>query len=229
MLRSLKLVSLGDLTSFGFISDIPFYRTPRGRFAIPGSTIRGVLRTLAVELADKYGLSAVDTVNPDILQSSRDDLSLLFGKPGLSLPVLRVSNFYPVEDVEPVVLTRIKVNEKTGRVEEGAMFDVEYLPPCTTFSGQIILNVGLLRRNCREAKKDESLAESLVALFFDALRLLRFNRLGRGDSVYDVRVANHDELVKELRAEGFSDKRLFDALNFLRDYFWKTGLCGDMA
>lgn len=223
LLRSLKLVSLGDLTSFGFISDVPFYRSPGGRFAIPGSSIKGVLRTLATNLAKEYGLSAIDTINPSILQSSNNDVALLFGKPGLSLPVVRISTFYPVDNVEPVVLTRIKINEKTGRVEERALFEVEYLPPCTVFSGRIYLNVGLLERQCNNANK----VEKLVTLFFKALKFLRFNRLGRGDSVYDVKVVNVDDLEKELSARGFSDKVLFDTLSSLREFFWKVDLCGE--
>ena len=62
--------------------------------------------------------------------------------------------------------------------------------------------------------------DSLIVLLLDSIRNLRFNRLGRGDSVFDVRVINVEELKKSIPAAS-------SILDDLSSWFWKDIPCGD--
>lgn len=211
-LRAVTTVNVGGAFAGSFAADIPFYTTPQGEYAIPGSAIKGVLRTIASNIAQKHNLVACGIIDPEELAAhAREnpcDVCRLFGVPGNENTPIRVGYFKPI-NAPPAVLTRIKINPKTGTVERGAMYEIEVLPPCTVFRGTIKVYEGMLGD-----KRD-----SLIVLLLDAIKNLRFNRLGRGDSVFDVLVMNVEELRERVPAASA-------ILDDLSDWFWKDLPCG---
>ncbi len=215
VLKSVSLVIVGGQTPVGMITDVPFYRTPNNRLVIPGSTIKGVLRTISSTLAPSFGLSSCCTIKPEDMKDC--DICEIFGRSGISLSALRVTSFKPVNEPKTDYITRVKINEKTGKAEEKALYNVEIVPPCTEFKGVISIYEGGL------SKPKESLL-----LVLNAINMVRFNRLGRGDSIFDVRVENIDAVEGKLRELGLdpSTPEVSKVLKSLSTWFWDNVECG---
>ena len=214
------MVALADLTGYTMFADQPFYRSPAGKIMIPGSTVKGVIRTLFTQkIAEKEKLSLAKS---DEAQKAENKAAQLFGSEGYSQPLLRVTPFTPhPEEPPPTVVTRIKVNPFTGRVEEKKLFQVEYLPPCTRFHGEIRLRTAPLYRLGEKAPY-------LILTLLEAVESLRYNRLGRGDSIYDLKLVNPEEVqppLEKLFSETHGDlKKLQELIEKLSSFYWKDRL-----
>ncbi len=212
-LKAVTTVRVGAPAPRGLAADITLYRTPNGKLAIPGASLKGVLRTIASALAPQLSLSSCGTVNPNNMKDC--DVCVLFGKPGGLLTPIRVGIFTCVtEPVAVSVLPRLRISERSGRAEEGALFEVEVLPPETEFEGVVTVYPSLMPAPKRPA---------MLKLIMHSFRHLRVNRLGRGDSVFDVKLLNPDDVEKWLSSNGVpadESRRLVDQL---RDWFWFRG------
>lgn len=151
---------------------LPRIRGDEGeQILVPGSTIKGVLRTSLVRVAPLLGYSEVNTtVNPsEVVQ--QDIVTRLFGKPGDGVSSkVQVESLFARTDSE--VLTHVKIDDKTLTAEEGGLFSREYIP----IGGEI----------CALVKVLEPSEEELRALMM-ALLNLRYERIGKA-SVVDVEI-----------------------------------------
>jgi CRISPR-associated protein Csm3 len=130
---------------------------------IPGSSMKGVLRTATMALASSCGIEAHSGVGddncihrtfgtPSVFDRWRSNATpsalrrllaslcpacLLYGAPSVASRVV-VGDFVPVE--RPVltgVKTGVAINRRTGTAHKGALYTVEYVEPGTVFRGYI--------------------------------------------------------------------------------------------
>lgn len=176
IIKTKSLLSIGSGRA-GFLADIVLYRSlfsNRDRYIenymIPGSTIKGILRTSASKIAWMLNLSSCGQIDPikigrqHSLMKVSCDVCKIFGEPGGSSSPLEVTEFHPIKhpnnalkifnnkvltiDLNDSIwisnfirsLTRIRLSDDTQNVAEGALFRVEYYPPLTFFYGEISLN-----------------------------------------------------------------------------------------
>lgn len=129
---------------------------------IPGSSLKGVLRTASMALAASCGLEAHsgvggdDCVNkifgntktfdeyrgertPDDVRSALRGfcpLCLLYGAPNFSSRV-HVGDFVPTTGARVGVKTGVGINRRTGAAQVGMLYTVEYVEPGAVFEGSI--------------------------------------------------------------------------------------------
>ncbi len=168
---NLLTVGMGRPVEFGV--EVPFYRTlyydSNGRFSdviiIPGSTIKGALRSASIRVAWILDLYAVPEIKPDVLSSENDDVSKLFGAPNAPTTGKIIVSDARIEPMHLIRRTRIRINRKKNIVEEGALFTEENLP----IRARISFEIDALE-----------LSEKEVDLLLLSLLELAYNGLGRG-------------------------------------------------
>lgn len=149
--------------------DIVFSRIFLGEkeyLSIPGSSIKGVLRKNAASVAEYLGLKACYGISPeDISRGVREgcDVCSLFGFPDGESRVYVRSVFL---DLNTIILTRIRVDIKTCKVIEKALFKEEVLPPMTRFSFEL----EFFPKNVKE--------EKLIMLSINELNYQKFGKAG---------------------------------------------------
>jgi len=150
--------------------DLPVYRQqvvlPNGSVinmpVIPGSSLKGVLRTASMILAESCGIHGVhsgvgddncvhkyiDVRSFERLRKSGNiglvrqiiagfcPTCLLYGAPSVSSRV-NVSDLVPVGSVSTSVKTGVGINRRTGAAHRGALYTVEFIEPGTRFQGLI--------------------------------------------------------------------------------------------
>lgn len=104
-------------------SDNPLLRI-NDKILIPGSTIKGILRTSLIRISSLLGHNITPTVHPEKM-NSKDIVTSLFGKPDSEGKIF-VRNVFL--DSNTITLTHVKLNDKTNTCEEGKLFSTEYLP-----------------------------------------------------------------------------------------------------
>lgn len=180
--KSLVTIGSGEPSSI-FGADVTLIRIPYGdreKYFIPGSTIKGILRTSACRVAHLLGLSSCGEVEPSSIVEKHnklgdncikiDDRKLchvcyLFGYPGSTIGNLFVSNAYPVTDPLPFTITRVCIDDKKLTAVRGKLFTYEVYPANTVFAGSIKILL------------DDEWAHNLVLA---ALLNLNYERIGRG-------------------------------------------------
>jgi CRISPR/Cas system CSM-associated protein Csm3 (group 7 of RAMP superfamily) len=131
-----KKISVGSGKESSPAADITFMRV-NGKLFIPGSTVKGALRTNLLLIADILGLGNPEkSKEPSKIALSDDVVSSLFGKPGGGPPKLLVSPCYP--DENSFVLNHVSIDDATATASEGSLYSAEYLPPGSTFLCEII-------------------------------------------------------------------------------------------
>jgi CRISPR/Cas system CSM-associated protein Csm3 (group 7 of RAMP superfamily) len=121
------------------VADIPIQRiriNGKEMIYIPGSTIKGVIRSSAIRIAHllKYQVNSY-TVHPSMIKNKRNDIICeLFGAPEKDSKIY-VEDAYIETNTE--IFTHIRINEKYQVVEEGSLFRVEYIPIGTRFKSKI--------------------------------------------------------------------------------------------
>jgi len=129
---------------------------------IPGSSLKGVLRTAVMALSASCGLETHSGVgrdncvseffhNPGAFDRFRKRNSadivrsvllgfcpacLMFGAPSLAGRI-KVGDFIPVNRVRLRVKTSVGINRRTGAAQENALYTVEFVEPGTVFKGYV--------------------------------------------------------------------------------------------
>lgn len=167
-------------------ADVPFlsFRLLNGeeKLLIPGSTLKGVLRTSLIRISGLLGYDNVTcTVNPEC-EAREDIVTKLFGRPG-ELLSSRIIVGNAVSERQTTVLTHVTINDETRTAEKGRIFTVEYLPPGSSLTFQI------------EAK---NVNEEDVRALMAAVANLRFERIGKA-GIVNVKIKSAEGLDEFLR------------------------------
>lgn len=129
--------------------DLPILKDSFGRAYIPGSSIKGKVRTEAERIEREIGGDVCTP--PDVkrmcgtIKSKLDDLCIccrVFGTAGdniSSASKVRFRDSYPTEKVEQTdVRTGIAMNRSTASVRERALYSVESIPAGTQFEFELV-------------------------------------------------------------------------------------------
>ncbi len=148
---------------------------------IPASTIKGILRTSLMKVANLLGHKAAFFVDPERLSAADDIVVKLFGGPHNKPSKVFVD---PIKiNTQTIVLKHTTINDKIRIVKEGALFSVEYIPFEVQFE-TFIHGRGL---NLEEAR----------ALFIAILEL-NYERIGKCGLVNVKIVRSESKVQKEL-------------------------------
>lgn len=101
-----------------------------------------------------------------------------------------------------MILTRIRIDDRSMRADEGALFSIEYVLPGCEFAGAIELN---------------DVSKEKIPLLLLSLAELRLGRIGRGGSLIDLRIDDPDRLEEILRNTVW-----LGLLNELRGWLWNN-------
>ena len=183
---------------------------------VPGSSVKGALRTAASRVALAYGFESCNEVRPRLIAEahSRPELIAeahsgvpcnvcrLFGYPGddpLAASRIWVSDFNPVGEPRTVIVARVSLDNRTLTAAEGTLYSMEHLLPGSEFEGEV--------------RVDES-ARDLIPLLLLAIAELRTGSFGRR-AVVDAKVEDGGAL------DGVVESRWHPLLNELRNWLWK--------
>jgi CRISPR-associated protein Csm3 len=128
--------------------DMPILRDPRGQPYIPGSSLKGRVRTEAERIARKMDMEVCEPPNvKDMCGSKKKSVNefciccRIFGTAGsISLASkVKFRDAYPLERVESLLeRTGIAINRDTGAVASGALYTIEAVPAGVKFSLEIV-------------------------------------------------------------------------------------------
>ncbi|MBC7092212.1 MAG: hypothetical protein H5T50_09970, partial [Nitrososphaeria archaeon] len=151
-LRPAGLSSVGWIYPLQVSVDVPFIRkgikSDDGiiyKYYIPGSSIKGALRSSASRISNAFGFKSCGEINVESIRKAHEknglcDVCRLFGYPGSSeASLIYISDFDLVNDVETLVTSGIRIDDATGKVAEGALFMIEKMPVNAEFLGRISL------------------------------------------------------------------------------------------
>ena len=148
---------------------------------IPGSTIKGSLRTAAIRVARILGLNVCSEIDPELisLYCRPDDILLkMFGRPGNNSPSrLIVEPFTVRGKVITTVLKHVSIERDSLKARKGALYSSEYVVPCTLFEGKIMLDLRGL---------DVDTASRMLELLLLALLELEDIGVGKGSKKVSV-------------------------------------------
>lgn len=164
---------------------------------IPGTTLKGALRTCANRIAHLIGQTSCGEIEPSKISRAHKEMGRVCdvcrvfgvpGNPGTAISKLMISHFAPASDIKIGAITRTSIDPKSLKVQEGALFMVEYLPICSIFEGKVKLN---------------GVNSNDIKLILAAILDLRYEVLGRGGLV-DTRIINivPDNIGTQLDEEG---------------------------
>jgi len=153
---------------------------------IPGSSVKGALRTAAARVAAAYGFPSCGEVKVERIREAHRSggpcaVCRLFGMPN-GESMVYVSDFRLVGSAATEVITRVSIDDQTMTARRRALYTMEHLPPGVEFEGRVRLVEG---------------ARDLLPLLLLAVAELRTGRFGRR-SIVDARVDDGgrlDELV----------------------------------
>ena len=201
-LKTVGLFLVGGASPIYTHLDIAVHRTRdpvRGTYrpTIPGSSVKGVLRSSLSRVAQAFGIK----VCGDWPQSYDDcDSCYLFGAPGAGGRVL-VSDFVGEEGT--VSLTHVSLDDSTGAARERALYTSEYVKPGSVFGGRV------------EYSGDVARLHPLLV----AMAAMRTDRAGRRGLI-DLRIANAGELRGVL--SGLGEYSVL--LEYLGVWAWDEGV-----
>jgi len=173
---------------------------------VPGSSVKGALRTAASRVAAAYGFTGCGEVRPELIAGAHADtpcdVCRLFGYPGddpSAASRLWVGDFNPVGEPRTIIVARVALDNKTLTAAEGALYSMEHLLPGSEFEGEV--------------RVDDS-ARGLIPLLLLAIAELRTGRFGRR-AVVDAKVEDGGAL------DGVVEARWRPLLNELRNWLWE--------
>ncbi|MDJ0268945.1 MAG: RAMP superfamily CRISPR-associated protein [Aigarchaeota archaeon] len=216
-LKPVTLLSIGSGVEEAVGSDIVQIRTRTERGLvpyIPGSSVKGALRSAVSRVARNYGFESCGETLPEyvkarhveMLKEGKEcDVCYVFGQPGPSVSNMGkavFSPFYPDGEVTVTSITRVRLEDSSLRAHEGALYTAECIVPGQTFSGSIRI---IARRNGDVRKTLQLLLLSLASL--------RTDRIGRS-GITDVRI----ELADDLKA--LLDSKWRSLASDLEGWFW---------
>jgi CRISPR/Cas system CMR subunit Cmr4 (Cas7 group RAMP superfamily) len=181
-------ISSGGLTLISK-AGIPFVRIKKANnetvLFIPGSTVKGVLRTSLIRTAHLLGFKNVNTsVYPGEKVGLSDIVTSLFGGPSSPEGKITVDGCMIGESTNTI--THVKINDKSRTAEEGGLFSVEYLPIGSTF-------------NVRVEGRDLNLEESRALLL--SILELRYERIGKSGLVDVSIIKSESKIPRELEED----------------------------
>lgn len=210
-LRTVGLSCVGWSHPTALEADVPFTKraVESGELVahevyIPGSSFKGALRSAASRVAEAYGFTSCGEVKPQLIEKAHGsggicDVCKLFGYPkSKSQAPLFVSDLEPVGQTQSIVVTRVRLDDQTLKVAEGALFTTEHILPSAEFKGTILVHGAEPR---------------LLRLLLLALAELRLGRFGRR-SLVDLKIEEDVELERELEGAWL------ELLNDLRRWLW---------
>ena len=173
---------------------------------VPGSSVKGALRTSAHRVASAYGFTSCGEVHPKRVRKAHKgcvcDVCRLFGYPDAEGPSpLLVSDFERVGPDITFRMTRVSIDRSTLRAREGALYTMEHVAPGTEFAG--VLRV----------REDQGVVPRLLGLLLLAIAELRTWRFGRR-SIVDLRIVDGGLLDR------FVEPRWLSLLGELRKWLW---------
>ncbi|NPA97208.1 MAG: hypothetical protein GXO32_06370 [Crenarchaeota archaeon] len=139
----------GDEGRFGYEETIVVRRTYRNYVPyVPGSTVKGVLRTAACYVAKLVGATCCWAKEPTEIVDRHSkmgmpcDVCRIWGYPG-HRGMLSVTDFVLVDGIPTTMLrlTHIEIDDYTGRAKEGALYVMDYVPAGTLFRGMLELEM----------------------------------------------------------------------------------------
>jgi len=199
-LRPVGSLAIGHTHPSVLGPDVSFMVKPSGKNSyttyIPGSSVKGALRSAASRVAEAYGFSSCGKAVSKYLLDC--EVCGLFGKENTLHPKIFFSDFIPENGVVKFVRTSIKLRDKSLTAEEHALFNMERITHQTVFTGRI----EFYNLNYRE-----------MTLLLLALAELRLGRFGRASSV-DVMIENVQE-IEHLVPNEYSGM-----LRYLGDWLW---------
>lgn len=132
-------------------TDMPVFRNPGGRPVIPGSSLKGVLRSTAERLLRANGLPVCDPFDTPcggrlgdqptvgtVADIERCWCCRVFGSPH-AIGRLRVGDLTPTHPVDTVVRDGVGIDRAELKAADGIKFDYEVVPPGVTFTGTLRL------------------------------------------------------------------------------------------
>ncbi|MEM1558298.1 MAG: RAMP superfamily CRISPR-associated protein [Thermoproteota archaeon] len=169
-------------------ADVPFVRIKtvddnRVLF-IPGSTVKGVLRTALIRTAHLFGHKVSPSVYPVGKPLSNDIVVSLFGGPSQPRSKITVDSCI-IEDSTNVV-NHVRIDDKSKTAEEEGLFSVEYLPIGSSFKVKIEGH----NLNLEESR----------ALFLSILEL-KYERFGKSGLVDVSIIKDESKIPNEIRKD----------------------------
>lgn len=166
-------------------SDNPFHYVMRSDgttvLAVPGSTLKGVLRTSLIRIANLLGRTDVSTSpNPEREKLAGKVDSEIFGAPGHHPSKITVEDTY-LEGKKTEPLTHVRINDKSKTAEEGKLFRTSYLPLGEEFT----VHISARQLSIEEAR-----------LLMAAILEMNYERIGRA-GVVSVRIDKAKSKVPE--------------------------------
>ncbi|MEM0192044.1 MAG: RAMP superfamily CRISPR-associated protein [Candidatus Korarchaeum sp.] len=185
------MVTRADIT----FTKVRRYGSPSKHLLIPGSTVKGVLRTSLIRTAHLIGEPVLSrSVHPS--ETVRGDvISSLFGS--VSWPPSKVIVENVIIDSKTEEMAHVRINDETRTAEEGGLFVGEYLPEGSSFDVRV-LGRGLTLQEAR-------------ALFLSILEM-NYERIGRG-GIATVRILDNSRIPPDLA----QDDVVREILEGLRD------------
>jgi CRISPR/Cas system CSM-associated protein Csm3 (group 7 of RAMP superfamily) len=173
---------------------------------IPGSSVKGALRTAASRVAAAYGFTSCGQVKPELIANAHAggpcDVCRLFGYPGddpSAASRVWVSDFNLVGEPRTVTVVRVGLDDRTLTAREGVLYSMEHLLPGSEFEGEV--------------RVDDS-ARNLIPLLLLAIAELRTGRFGRR-SIVDAKVEDSGVL------DSVVEDRWKPLLAELRKWLWE--------
>jgi len=129
--------------------DLPILRDTQEQPYIPGSSLKGKVRTEAERIARKEGHPVCTppdtTAMCGSLKNSPNDLCIccrIFGTAGNNVSVaskVRFRDAYPREKIDKaLVRAGIAMDRATGSVARGALYNIEAIPPGASFGFEVV-------------------------------------------------------------------------------------------
>ncbi len=147
-------IGSGDRNAVGSAIDSPIIRIPMyvdGSIIntpyIPASSLKGVFRSTAENIARNLGYEVIDVFNLSSIDKSKeinDTIVGIFGGPSLSSHII-FFDAYPKDPKKAVSFfkTRTAINRIIGSVQTGALVREELLPPGIEFNLRIRIYIDL--------------------------------------------------------------------------------------
>lgn len=207
-LRAVTLLTVGWSISEIMGADVVHARKRVGdryELYIPGSSVKGALRSAASRVATAYGFTSCGEVEPSRIRAAHAAMGRtcsvceLFGEPGGLEAALHVSDFRLVGSAATEVIARVSIDDRSLTAERGKLYSIEHLTPGAEFVGEI--------RLCEDRK-------DLLPLLLLAAAELRTGRFGRR-SLVDVKLEDEGALNRLI------DEKWKPLLEELRSWLWE--------
>lgn len=196
LIKNLTSLTIGGGSTIGAV-DIPL-----NPMVLPPSTIKGVLRT-AIHNYLPEGYTSCGKIEPSKIKEAHEkngvcDVCKLFGYPDY-----KDSGCFTVTVRIPEIvrgkITRVEINDRTQRSEEGHLFTQEVIAPNTEFEVTIYFR--------------DSCGDRMLKLLLYSLLALRFWRMGR-NAMVDVKLK--EDICQKVKC----DEEMKSIVFSLSDYIW---------